>query len=323
VSNLDTAVLAAKETTYATAVPPTRGYEAHADAFKLDQAQLDSVGFRAGIQALRKDRSRVVNMGGESTIEVDFLNQSMGPLLDAAVGATVGPTTVLTTGKQYVFTTTSAEPATSLTLQILKSKVDGGTDVYQHEGCVAKTFKLTQNVGELLVLSIDFDAATVNTAAAAGTPVYVDGAVPYAWIDSALTVNSVPTDANAFEFTIDHKLNTDRRYLRQSAQKKRPRRAGLPDLGATFSTPYEDNSLVTLRTLGTVVPISIVWQGGVIGAGTATFKVQLDLPACQFTAGDAEASMSDLSKTDFTVRVLDPGTGPAATLTVVTSDSAL
>lgn len=323
-SILDTAVLVAKETTYGTAVSPTRGYEAHADSWKFDQAQIDSVGFRAGIQALRADRSRAVAMGGEGAIELDFLNQSMGVLLDAAFGASAGPTTVQTTGKQYVFTTTSAAPSTSLTVQILRAKVDGGTDCYQHAGAVAKTFKLSQEVGGLLQCSVDFDSAQVTVGASPGTPTYATGASDFAWDQAALTVNSQAVDATTFEFNMDHQLNTDRRYLRGNAQKKRPRRSGLPQMSGSFAYDYNDATIQSLWMTGTIVPLSIAWTGTQIGAGPAVYSVQLDLPACQLTGDDPQASLSDLTKATMQYRVLDPGTGsPAATLTVVTSDTAL
>jgi hypothetical protein len=323
VSILDTALLVGKEATYGTAATLTRAYEAHADAWKFDQAQIDSTGFRAGIQALRSDRSRVVAMGAEGTIECDFLTLGMGLLLDAGFGATTGPTTVGTTGKQYIFTTTSAEPATSLTVQMQRAKADGGVGVYTFAGAVAKTFKLSQAVGDGLMVAMDFDAQSESTVTAAGTPVYPVGASPFIWADAAMTVNSVSVDSTSFEFNIDHQLNTDRRYLRGSALKRRPRRNGLPVMSGQFEYDYVDDSLQNLYVAGTIVPVSITWTGGIIGAGPATFSATLALAACQLTGDDPQASMTDLTKATMGYRVLDPGTGAAATLTVTTSDAAL
>ena len=121
-SILDQVVQVGVESTYGTAVAPTRAFEAKADTWARDVEYIESVGFRKDQQTIRSDRHDTISIGATGSIEVDVLNKGMGLLLQHALGGSSGPTQQGgTAAYKSTFETNDVGPATSYTVQVAKA----------------------------------------------------------------------------------------------------------------------------------------------------------------------------------------------------------
>jgi len=322
-SILDNAILVGKETTYGTPAALTRGYEAKADTWKREQEALESVGFRAGMHALRSDRRKQITMGAAGEIELDALTNGLGLLLQGVFGSVSGPTQQSATPAWLsTFATTSAASDVSFTIQKLVTNNAGAQQAFTYHGAMVSEFSLTQDVGGLLVAKFAFDAEDEDRTTAAGTPTYPATGVPFDWTQAAVTVDSVAVDATAFSFNASMGLKTDRRFLRSSSLKRQPLRTAVPDYTGELSAEFANTTQYDRFVSGAVVPIVATWTGAVI-SGAFSQRIQLTLPAVQFDGDTPEASLDDMTMQPMPFKVLHNGSAPAVTLTYQSTDTSL
>ncbi len=318
---LDAAIMVQKETTYATAAAGiTKAFEGKADAMKREVSFLDSVGIRAGMKTERSDRRKVVNMGASGKLEVDFLNKGMLHLLQGCLVAGTPAQQGGTPAYSTAFTATKDEPLVSFSFQILRPIVEGAVQAFTYLGSTITGWTMKQEVGGLVSLSCDFDAADERTDVAAGTPAYPATASPFDWTQCALTLNSVAFEPESVELTADLGLATDRRRLRANALKKQPRRKALPSYGGTFKAEWVDLTAYNAFVAGTIYPAQITWTGANI-SGIYNHKVTVDLPAIQFNGETPVVDIEKLGAISLPFKVLDDGTNPPVTITVITTDT--
>lgn len=323
-SNLDAAVLVGIETNYGEAVALTRGYEAEADSFTIETEQLESVGLRAGQETIRSDRRKVIELGGEGTIGMAVLDSGNGLIMQAMLGTTSGPTQIdATTAYDSAFTSDSAGPSDSFTIQVQRPDTyDGTIRSFTHHGCMIKDWSLTQGVNEYLQTEFNFDFEEVETTTAAGTPSYPANTSPFDWTQCSVTIDGSPVDVTSFDLSADLGLKTDRYQLRSSNLKKQPVRGAVPTYEGTIEAEFQDTDLYDLFIAGAPVEIVATWTGDVIeGANSASLVVTL--PACQFNGDSPAASLDDVAMISLPFKALDNGTDPTVTVAVVSTDTAL
>jgi hypothetical protein len=320
---LDAQLHVGVETTYGTAVTPTRSFEPYSDNAKRMQEFLESAGMRAQMETIRSDRRRPVNMGGEDSLEVDVQNKGLGMFLRAMLAdstvAQVGATTA------YLQTHNSTHEASddSLTVQWGRPPISGTVIPFTYSGGMVASWTLSQNVGELLKLTLDMDYQDSTTGVSLASAAYPASTRPYGWDDVAVLIDSTSVDCvSSFSLTYDNMLNVDRRFLRGTVLKKQPIRAGVPmitgEIAVEFTTTTQYNSFIT----GATFPLSATWTGGII-EGTYTHQLVVTLAAIQYD-GDANpvVSLDDLPRQPLPFKVLDNGTDPAVRITYRSTDTA-
>lgn len=309
------------EATYGTPVVPTRSFETQADGHKRQMEFLESRGARSGIQTIRSDRRRAINMGAEGSIPQDVLNKGMGILLKAAAGTSTIAQQGTTAAYLQTHSTARTEPSDSLTVQIPRPFVDAGQEVFDYHGGVVASWKITQSNDGLLVLELTMDyedEAKGGTEAAAAYPA---AASVFAWPDCVVTINGVPFDADSFELEGDNALVTDRRKLRGSALKKRPRRPGIGNYSGTIEGEFANTTEYDHFVAGDIVPIVATWTGDNI-EGAHDFYFKVTAAACQFDGDTPEASLDDMPKQPLPFKVLHNGTDPAVKIEYMSTDTA-
>jgi hypothetical protein len=323
-SILDVAILFGKETTYGTPVTLTDAFEGKADTYKRVQEYIDSVGFRAGMETLRSDRTVDINMGGEGTLEIDVLTTGFGFLLQAMLGSVAGPTQQgATSAYLTTATSTAADPDDFFTVQIQRVDVGGTQRDFTHHGGVITGWTIAQEVGGLLGVTFDMDFEDVDTSTGAGTPTYAASNVPFDWTMAKATLDSVDTDIVSMELTADLGLKTDRRFLRQSGLKKQPIRSGMPSFEGTITLELNDLTEYADFVAGTVIPIIFTWTGAEIESPHNS-EVIVTCNACQYRGGEPVVSLQgDTPMITLPFKVLDNGTDAAMTITYMSTDTSL
>lgn len=326
-SILDAAIMVGAESTYGTPATLTRAFEGKADTFNREQARLESVGFRADMQALRSDRVVTVNMGGAASLELDVLNKGMGLLLGGAFGSKAGPTQIASTAAYtQTYATTDAAPADSFTMQILRPKLETGTEPFTYHGCKITGWNIAQSTDGLLMMTYDLDFEDSDHSTAAGTPSYPSAATPFSWPQCTITLDPDGTpevlDVLDFSLTADLALKTDRRYLRGSELKKEPVRGGVPSYTGEISVDFTGTERYDEWTAQTDLDVEVAWTGANI-EGANDFQFALRMPAVQWTGGNPEVSLSDTPVQALPFQALHNGTDAVITCTYISTDDAV
>jgi len=322
-SILDVSILLGKESTYGTPVTLTDAFEGKADTYERNMDFIESVGFRAGLEAQRSDRRNAINLGGEGSLEIDVLTTGWGFILQAMLGSVSGPTQIAaTTAYKTTATTTAADPNDFFTVQIQRVDAAGSLQQFTHHGGVITGWSLSQEADGLLVANYDFDFEDVDTSTAAGTPAYAAANTPFDWTMCVATLDSVSTDIISMELSADLGLKTDRRFLRGNVLKKQPIRASIPSFEGTIVAEYVGEAQYNDFVAGDIIPITFTWTGAII-AGSEVEEIVITLAACQYTGNEPKQSLTDTPQISLPFKVLDNGTAAAAVITYTSIDTSL
>lgn len=321
-SILDNALLVGKESTYGTAAALSRAYEGKSDSFKRAQEFLTSTGFRGGMHTQLATRSVPVNMGGEGSIEVDVQPTGFGLLFQSMLGGTTAPVQqAATTAYKSTFVSTAAGPTDSWTVQMQRVDAGGTVRSFTHLGSTMTGWKFTQETDGLLGVEFMFDFQDVVTSVSAGTPTYVDS-LPYAWTQAAATWDGTAIDLTKLELEGSLGFNTERRFLRGSALKKKPVRASVPEFKGSAEMEFESLTHYNAFVSGETAPLVLTWTGDEI-ASPYDYELKITLAAVQIQGDSPEVSLSAMPKQSLPFAVLWNGTDPAVKIEYTSTDTSL
>lgn len=307
---LDAAISIGAESAYGVAASTTEGYEGQADSWKVAPEFMESKGFRAGLQTVRADRRRIVNMGGEGELELDLLDTGAVSLLRAAFDTTTSAANV------HTFTTATVATSPSYTVQVLRPKVDSGTVPYKHVGCVITEWEFEQEVDNPLKFKTTFDFQDVSHTGAALPITYPEESVAYDWTRATVTLirNGTPAVVPVTKWSAKgaRGFKTDRRLIRGNPLKAAPKRAELPAYEGELEVEFDSQTLSLYEDFiaGKVLGLQVTYGGVTAGSGFT-----LAASAIQFTGESPEASLDDLTVMTLPFVILDSGTAPAVTVT--------
>jgi hypothetical protein len=326
VSVLDAIVSVGVESTYGTPVAPTRSFEAQADPINTRKEMLTSVGIRSGMEATLSGRARMINMGGDGSLEFDVLTKGAGMILKGLLGGSAGPTQqAATIAYLQTYTSVPDGPTQSWTIQVVRPYV--ATDTVQQftaHGCMATGWTLSQSNDGFAKLSVDFDAEDVDISTAAAAATYPASAVPFDWTQCAVSIGgSAFEPVTSFEVTADLAMKTDRRYLRNSALKKQPVRQAVPAYSGSLQADWDTITRYNEFVAGTVVTNLIVTWTGALIASTYYDTLKVIIPAVMWTGEDPKASITEVSTQALPFVALDDLTNPVMTIEYTSTDSAI
>ncbi|MEO6088506.1 MAG: phage tail tube protein [Umezawaea sp.] len=307
---LDAAISIGAESAYGVAATTTEGYEGQADSWKVAPEWIESKGFRPDLQTTRADRRRIVDAGGEGTLELDLLDNGARSLLRGAFDVATSA------GDTHTFSTAKDSTSPSFTAQMVRPKVSGGTVAYKHTGCVATEWELEQEVDAALKLTVTFDFQTVTHVGPVLPAVYPSEAVPYDWTCGVvyLTRGGVETAVAVTKWSAKgvRGFKTDRKHIRGNPLKAEPKRAETPAYEGELEVEFSAETLPLYEDFvaGAVLGFRVAYVGV---TGEAAFSLRA--PAIQFTGESPEASLDDLTQMVLPFVILDPGNAPAVTVT--------
>ena len=312
------------ESSFGTAVTPTRSYEATADTFTREVEYIESVGFRADMQTIRSDRHDTVSLGATGSIEMAVLNKGHGLIMQHLLGTSSGPTQQSSSAAyKSTFSTNDIGPAGSYTIQANRADSGGTLRPFTYEGCTATGFNITQEVGSPLTMSIDFDAETEQTSTGSATAAYPASATPFIWTDAVIELNdSAVSSFTSFSLDGDLGMSTSRRFLKGNATKGQPKRSSVPSYTGTIEAEFEDLTQYNNFVNGTTFKLELICTQGTAIEGSYYPFFHVTLPVCKFTGTTPVASISDLTTISLPFTVLHNGTDNAITVEYQSTDTA-
>lgn len=315
---LDAQLHVGSEANYASAAVPTRSFEALADGHKRPPTFIESMGMRAGMQGMRSDRRRVVDMGAEGTIELDILTKGFGLLWEVCFGAsTIAQQSATPAWLQTHNFTADGAVGKSRVVQLGRPPITGATLPFTYRGGKVKSWEISQKVADgkdgNAKLKLEMDYEREDTVTALASAAYPSSAALFAWPDLALTVNGAAVDIKEFSTKAELSIDTDRRFLRGSVYKREPLRKGVPEVEGKLDCEFTDMTQYNRVIAGDVFPIVATWTGALI-SGAFNNMMRLTLAACQYSGETPEVSGDNLPSQPLPFKVLWDGTNPMTKL---------
>jgi hypothetical protein len=314
------------EATYGTAAALTRTYETQIDGWKRNVNYLRSQGFSGALHTVRKARSKAINMGSAGAVELDVMNKGMGLLLRDLFGVATGPTQqAATIAYVQTYATTATGPQTSATIQAVRAFADSGTQAFTYVGCLATGWEFSCETGDrgFLHLRAEYDAQDELTATAAGASNLVANADLFDWGQAVVTIGGSAVDMKSLSVKADYNQNVDRRFMRGSYLKKKPRYGDVPAITGQIEGEFDSMTQYNHFINSDFMTAQFKWTGALIVAGH-NYEFTIDMPSIQYSGDTPEASLTESPKISLPFTVYhDPAAGAAVTVTLKSTDTVI
>lgn len=264
-----------KESTYGTAVAAAKYLEIEKESVR----ETRKYAHKPLLRTLSRNRKIKEKMNPGGNIRLPVLMTGMEQLLENAFGASSAATTgPVSSIYSHTFTPKAAVP-TGLTLYLPKdATATGAGTAYRFAGAHIKKFTLDQQVGEWLMLDMDF-MARVQAQTTAPTPTYPTF-TPYDY--SQMTVfainlasSNVPIPLRSLKVMFDNKYAEDG-YRLGSEQRMVVNREGQREVAFEFDMELNDEALIDYYQALSETDLTFKW---VIDANT---DLTLTLPKVVF-----------------------------------------
>ncbi len=321
------------ESTYGTAVTPTRFLEFVDESLNFNKSVKQGQGLRVGARVGRSARRVVTTVDAGGDVQVEAFSKGLGLLWQAMLGS---GSSALVSGATYQQTFTLGDSLPSLTVQKGIPRVDGGAvDAINFPGSVVSQWELEIPNDDIAKMKVTFDC---RDAVAAGTPTtatYPTGGNLYQFASAALYSGTLtaPTattlasgatplaNVRSLSVSCNNKIANDRFNFGANGRKAKPV-VGIRDLAGQMSVEYADTAFRDAVLADTPMTLIATLEGGSLSAGKETLQVVLPEIKIDNELPKANGDKPVLQSINFTP--LD-GLGAVAPITVIlrTSDSAL
>lgn len=332
----------AKESTYGTAVTPSKFFEFTEEDLSYNPTFAQGQGMRYGRRTILSNRRRLAKAepGGSFTTEV--ITKSLGALLEAALGTATSTAVPSATGAyQQLFTPTTTDPLPSYTIQEGLPLLGGGAGQPQtFKGMVCNGFEFTLNNAGLATIKWNWLGKDVDTSTALATASYPTGTDIFTFVDAAITIGGtvvVPTTTalasggtaaatiRECSFTYDNGLDQNGFNVGSGGKRARKPALGLRSLTGTLTAEYSDNVLRDAFMNQSDIALVITLQRQDIPIVSTTYPTfQIVIPLVRLEGELPKANGGDVVTQSIGFTMLDGGvaTHPVY-VAVVTSETAV
>lgn len=276
---LDYSVGIGKESTYGTAVTPTRFFEAEAQ-MKFDLQTEQSKMMRLGKRANRINRNVLKHVEVSGDMSVEAATKGLGFLLGAALGAVTNTQIPSTSPAVYqqVHTLKKADWLDSFTIQeVLPTLGSAGVgNAHTFTGCMVNQIDISGKEGapvevKLAWLGKDLSTAIAGTAASYPTGddllTFIHGSIGYAGTLTAPTTTALGSLSGAaasnvtdFQVSIANNLDSGGYTLGGAGKRSRPNAVGVAGITGKLTAEYTDNTLRDAYLNRTALPLVLTFQ---------------------------------------------------------------
>lgn len=321
---LDHQLMIGAESTYGTAVTPTRTYEFNSEGIEESYGRVESEALRVGQYASRSDRWTPYFEGAAGSIEMDVLTKGFGIWFQHMLG-TISTSAVGGDG-QYTHTATIADLyGKSLTVQVNRPFNPTGTNQpFTYRGGKVTEWELSNSTEGNLVLSAGMDFQQVDTATALATAAYPSGMENFTWAGGSITIGGSAFPVTEFSVSCNNGLSTDRRFIQASTNKKEPvggKREIAFSLSADFDSLTQRNRAASDTRAGALAAIVGTWVGPTAIGGTTFPKLTVTMPAGRFDEWTGSVEGPEAITQELSGIGLYDGTNSAITIEYVSADA--
>lgn len=293
-SGLDAQIGFGAESTWATAVTPTRFMEFTGESLEQPPSFLDSAGLRAGVDVKRSSRTKVARYEMTGDVNMEVATLGMGLFVKHSLGSSVTTTTVITAPAYKQIHTLGGLKGLGLTTQVGRTDPNTGTVVpftYSGNKVSKWTFDVKDNAIPMWGMTF-VGQKEVTTTALAGTSYLANssvfsfaqatlklgGTAATASGETTITGGTVPaTVIKSINITGDNAMDTDRYGIGNGGYRKEPLQNGIRTITGKLDAEF-DKTVYDLFTAGAAVPLQIDLVGDTI-SGANKFLFSIILPS--------------------------------------------
>lgn len=320
-----------KETTYGTAVAPTRAYEIISEDFRGKYPRVEAEALSA-YPVARSDRYAVNNKGAAGTLNLEPMSKGFGDLLAFMMGGTVATATVETGVFRHTATIGSLV-GKALTMQVARPDESDTLRPWTYEGGKVTNFEFSNQVDQTLrcSLGMDFeresnpDTPAGNYTLTALNALTISAMEILQWQGGTVTLDGSPIEAADLSFRVDNSLNVDRYFINQAQTKKEPKVDGKRTIEFGFRTPYNDNGfwekVSSATNAGANGALVAEWKGLTLIGATQYPGIKITVPYARFDEGGPVVAGPSMLEQTISGRGLWNGTDSAITIEYTSTDA--
>lgn len=313
VTTQDASIGMATESTFGTAVTPTRWLEFVDESLQWNKNVVQGAGLRVGGRVARSARRVVTTVSGGGDMTIEWASKGLGMLLAACMG---NGTSSLISGSNYQQLFTLGDTPPSLTMQKTLPQAGGTLTSHTYSGCMVDSFEIDFANADIVQINPTFVMGNFSTVPAYTTPSYAAAPVSlYQFANGSITTGTTlvaPTATTVASFTggtsvldvrggsvvVDNNLTSDRFNLGGQGKMLKPT-VGLRGITGTITVEYDNETYNSLYLADT--PMAAIFNF----TGAAGEVLQIVLPEFKFDSQLPVANSTDLITTDMGFSVLD------------------
>ena len=315
-SGLDAQVGVGAESTYGTAVAPSRFFPFLSEGIAAQNERIEASGIRAG-DVFRRDLDVVPNpKGAAGPLSFEVRDSAFGFWLPHMVG----PATTSGSGPHVHTATPDRLAGRSFTLEKGVPLADGNVDRYTFAGGKVASWSLTSAIDGLLTceLQCDFQSEVVSTQDPAAAS-FADGEL-FSYVGASIVVDGAEVLVEDVTVSMDNALNTTK-WKQGTSQKREPYRQDFGRPEVSFTLDYEglDDFYAKARSRtreDLFVSLTATWS-------TGASSLAVLLPALRLDMSGPTVGGRDLVTLDVTGIGHSNGTDPALRLVYTSPDATL
>jgi len=306
----------ADESTYGTAVAPTKFFEFTDEGIEGKYERIDSEAIRAGTRVLRSDRFAPNPKGAEGDVKMEVLSGGFDFWLKHMMGTV---TAGAPSGGFTTYTATLGDlNGKSFTAQVGRVDNTGAKIPFTYQGGKVKEWELANAVDELLNLTVtcDFAKETIGEgtgAYALAVPTFVPNTKLFSFGGGTVTVGGSNFDISDFSLKATNGLKDDRYFIRSSGMKAEPLESELRkyewSIKGEFSGTAHANRVAAAIASGAVANITVLWDG------PDGSQVKVEMPFARFDEGPVTVGGMEVVEHDLSGIALTDGTASPVTIT--------
>lgn len=328
----DWSVGLAKESTFGTAVTPSRWLEfTEPKPFTIDRGIKQGAGLRPGSRVARAARRVKTIRQASGDITVEAFSKGLGLLLEACMGSGVS---TLVSGAVYQQVHSLADVLPSHTIQFGVPNSAGTIRPLTFSGCTVSAWELGGAVGDIATLKTTWDARNWTTATAYTSPSYPSGGnlftVESATINTGTVVMPTTTVLGSagtplagvkdFKVAMSNAIVADRFFMNNAGLKDR-QLPGTRLPTVELNVEYQDNTLWDALEADSDLSLVINLVGGALATGSETLQVVI--PDLKLDEGLPEGGPDSIASQAIKMVGLDNLTQAPIVMVSRTSDTAL
>ena len=327
----DWSVGIAKESTFGTAVTPTRWLEfTEPKPLTIDRGIKQGAGLRPGSRVARAARRVKTIRQASGDITVEAFSKGLGLLLEACMGS--GVSTVVTP-PTYQQVHSLADVLPSHTIQFGVPNSAGTIRPLTFSGCTVSAWELGGAVGDIATLKTTWDARNWTTATAYTSPSYPTGGGLFTVENATINTGTVtmPTatalgsagtplaGVKDFQIAMSNSLVNDRFFMNGGGIKDR-QLPGTRLPTVELNVEYQDNTLWDALEANSDLSL-VINMVGPLGIGSEVLQVVI--PDLELDEGLPEGGPDAIASQAIKMVGLDNLTQAPITIVTRTSDTAL
>lgn len=340
-SGLDSQFGFAAETTWGTAVTPTKFVEYDDEDFVLNSTWLENEGLAAGRVFKRVTRVGISRYDVNGQVTIKHPNKGMGVLWKHCMGSAITtPTQIAATTAYKQIHTYSARVGLGLTVQIGRPEPGSGTVVpFTYAGCKVSSWEFSVSDGEAAKLVINFDGKSETTATGLAAASYSTNQIIFTFKDAtnfklggtASTASGETTIAggvavaaiiNNFTIRGEVPLAGERYGLGNAGFKAQQLENDYPTITGSFDAEFANTELYALYANASTTALQLDLSNGDAGGGNP-FLLSFIAPAIKTKTAKPSVDGPGLVRQATEFEAYDDGTNPTLQVKLVSTDTTL